>query len=154
MRKNKLAEAVGRAEALLHKHGLDDWSIQVYGKRSVLAEAWHTQKTIKVSRFFIYVANREQFDGVILHEITHALLGPGFGHGKEFIDTCTRISPDNKYATESGSFKIHRYKFTCPRCEFVGTSNANRDMACARCSTVSGLVRFNKEVNTLEVRSW
>ena len=154
LRNKKLAEATARAEALLRKHGLNDWSVQIFGKRSVLGEAWHKQKTIKISKFFVYVANAEQFEGIVLHEVAHALLGPGFGHGEEFVATCTRISRNNRYATESSSFKIHRYRFTCPRCEFVGTSNANRDMACARCSTGLGLVKFNKEVNTLEVRSW
>lgn len=148
--------ALVRADKLLANNGLiKDWRVSINGSRSSLAWTEHTDKEISFSKFFAYTATREQFDGVILHEIAHALLGPGFGHGKEFTELCERISPNSEYATALADIGIRKYLFTCPRCGYSGYHNSKADKACGSCYAGTGKkIVFDRKVNTIEVKEW
>lgn len=155
MKEKKLLKAYNRALKLLAIHGLADWQVSVNGSRSSLAWAEHTDKEISISKFFIYLSTRDEFDGVILHEIAHALLGPGFGHGKEFTDLCKKISPNSDYAVSGMDIGIRRYFFKCPRCGYSGYHNSKRDKACASCYAATGKeIPFERTVNTVELKEW
>lgn len=151
----KLKSAILHGYNLLANNGLDEWIIKTNNKTSSLAETWHDEKTIFFSKKFIIVSDKEQFEGIALHEITHALLGPGYGHGKTFRELCTKISKTDKYACTSITMQIKKYTLTCKDCGYVGNTNAiGHDRYCSRCFDNYKIVKLVPEQNTIEVKVW
>lgn len=151
----KLKSAILHGYNLLSSNGLDEWSIKTNNKTSSLAETWHDEKTIFFSKKFIIVSDKEQFEGIALHEITHALLGPGYGHGNEFVDMCTKISHDNKYACRSIDIPLKKYILTCPKCGYTGNINTIQyDRYCSKCFDNEEIVKLVPKRNVIEVKVW
>ena len=150
----KLKVASVRGAKLLIDNGLGDWTFSINRKRSVLAETWHKEKKIVFSKYFLLVATPEQVDGVTLHEATHALLGPGYGHGKEFVELCEKISPNSYYAKEKGDVSIRRYVFTCPECKYQGSHNSPAVKGCGKCYKEGKVVKLDMEKNQIKVLQW
>lgn len=152
----KLRIALLRGAELLLEHNLSDWKIKIDNRTAVLAETWHSDKVIVISKKFITVADKEQFDGTVYHEIAHALLGRGYGHGKEFIEMYTKISSNPEYAKRGASVGTRKYILTCPSCGYTGSHNSpNISMYCGRCHAKDGsLNKFVITKNKLEVKVW
>lgn len=150
----KFKMVLERSADLFLENGLSDWKFKMNNSRSNLAETFHSDKTISFSKSFLLVADKEQFEGVTLHEIAHALLGPGFGHGDEFIAKCTEISPNADYAKISTNVPIRRYILTCPSCGISGCHNRKRDYYCVPCEQNGEMVKFDIKVNKIEVEMW
>lgn len=150
----KIDKTILRGAHLLVKNGLGDWTIGVNNKRAVLAETWHKEKKIAYSTHFLIIADKEQFDGITLHEATHALLGRGKGHGREFVRKCTEISPNATYARRSADVPIRKYILTCPECGYSGSNNQKKDACCAVCWKEGKTIKFNIRENILKVTVW
>lgn len=151
---DKINGAISIAEALLEKHDLRGWKAYWSGMRKSLAETDHREKQIVFSKYFISKASFEEFVGVALHEITHAMLGPGYGHGDEFVELCREISGSDEYAVPSANFDISRYMFTCPECNYSGSHNSNKDKMCGYCYGEGKKVVFEARKNKIETREW
>lgn len=151
---DKIEQAMLRGSQLLIENGLGDWRVKVNNKRTSLAETWHKEKMIVFSKKFIMISTKEQFEGVALHEIAHALLGRGHGHDEKFVELCTKISGHNKYAQKSTTANIGRYMFSCPSCGQTASHNSNKDKYCGICFKNGETVKFNMRINKLEVRQW
>lgn len=152
---NKLRMAVLKSAELLVENGLSDWKIKINNRRSSLAEAWHSEKTIFFSKYFLIVADQDQLIGVTLHEATHALLGRGHGHNSTFVEKCKEISPTDEYAQRSADIPLRRYILTCPDCGQRGSNNLNLTRYCGKCFiNESKQVAFNIEPNELKVKEW
>lgn len=150
----KLKMVLARSANLFLEHGLSDWKFKMNNGRSSLAETFHSDKTISFSKSFLLVSNKEQFEGVAHHEIAHALLGPGFGHGDEFIAKCIEISPNADYAKISTNVPIRRYILTCPSCGLTGCHNQKKEYYCGKCEQKGEMVKFEIKINKIEVRAW
>jgi ribosomal protein S27AE len=150
----KLKLAILKGAELLKEQGLGDWKIKLNRKRAVVAQTDHPSKTIFFSKYFVMVADKEQFVGVTLHEATHALLGRGKGPGREFVELCTKISPNDKYAKRGVSLSIRKYLLTCPECGQMGSMSTMADRYCGQCSMEGGIVKFDVSLNQLKVRMW
>lgn len=150
----KLRIAVKRSAELLVANGLGDWKLKLNNKRSALAETWHSDKSITISKHFIIISDEEQLEGVVYHEIAHALLGPGYGHGKEFVSMCTKISPNQKYARRGVDVPIRKFIMTCPECGYSGTLNVNKELYCGVCAKENKMIKFEVTENKLEVKEW
>jgi predicted SprT family Zn-dependent metalloprotease len=65
---------------LMSRHGLNDWTFAFNRRKSTLGLCRFGMKAIELS---IYLVDRNELDEIrdtILHEIAHALVGPGHGH--------------------------------------------------------------------------
>ena len=154
MREKKIKEAVLLGAQLLIENGLGDWKIDLNKGRKSLADTYHKDKRISFSRSFITVATKEQFVGVTLHEIAHAMLGPGYGHGKEFVELCTKISPNPDYATHSADVRIGMYIYECPNCNYGGASNKRLEAYCQECFEKQQYHKLVRTKNELLVKEW
>jgi predicted SprT family Zn-dependent metalloprotease len=68
------------ARELLARHGLGDWKVTLNRRKRTLGLCRNSAKVIELS---VYLIDRNGVDEVrdtILHEIAHALVGPGHGH--------------------------------------------------------------------------
>lgn len=153
----KLRDALLVSAELLIEHGLNDWKIKLNGKRRVLAETNHTRKTILYSKHFVMVADKEQFIGVTIHEIAHALLGKRSGHGREFMELCKKLSPGSDYAANRKlEVNMYRYVLTCPGCGAqIKLLGKKRNGVCRKCLEERNEENhFEVKENKLEVRLW
>ncbi len=150
----KLRTAILRSAELLADNSLGHWKIKINNRRAVLAQTSHKEKTISYSKRFLLIADKEQLEGVTLHEATHALLGRGFGHGKEFVDLCSKISPTTTYARSSANVSIRKYLLTCPSCGQTGSTDREKARYCGICFKKGDTVRFTIQENNIKVALW
>lgn len=151
----KLNTAVLKSANILVANGLGDWKIKLNNKRSTLAETHYRNNTIMYSRHFLLVADKDQFLGVTLHEVTHALLGKGHGHDREFKKLCTEISPNPDYAQRSVDVPIRKFLLECPKCGYKGSTNVAKDRYCGVCwKDRKETVIFDRKENLLKVKMW
>ncbi len=80
-RATRLKEVAGQARELMDRHGLAKWSLRFSSARKRLGECRSEQRLILISRAHAATDSAEQITDTILHEIAHALAGPGVGHG-------------------------------------------------------------------------
>lgn len=151
----KFVQAMTRATELMIEHGLGDWRVGLHGKRTALATCYHNQRTIRYSRHFIDVATPEQFDGVTLHEIAHALVGYYHHHDAVFKRKCAEISPNTDYAQSKVNVRMHKYKVECTKCDNMGYGNVRTTKPCGRCWRENKeRVPFRFLLNELQVVVW
>lgn len=79
---------------LMMKHGLvqQGWTARItHGGDRILGKCCHGTKTLMLGRKFCERGTIEAVRDVILHEIAHALCGPGEGHGPRWRAKCAEI---------------------------------------------------------------
>ena len=75
-----LSVAESLCRNLLDSHGLNDWAV-LYDKKTMRLGACNYQfKTIFLSTHWTGIQEESEVKETILHEIAHALVGPGHGH--------------------------------------------------------------------------
>lgn len=151
---DKISKAVDYARELLDKNGLHDWTIKVDRRRSTIAETFYKPKLMQFSRYFILQATKEQFEGVTLHEAAHAILGPGYYHGKEFVKKCIEISPNDEYARYRINMPLRKYIYTCPECKQSDSLGDKKERYCGICLKETKVVKFDITENIIKVKAW
>ncbi len=68
------------ALALLARHGLPDWRLAFNRRKRTLGLCRYAAKTIELSLHLVDRNAEAEVRDTILHEIAHALVGPGHGH--------------------------------------------------------------------------
>lgn len=127
----KIDQAQELGQKILDEHNVSH-KLKFNNTRNTVGTTNHDTKVITLSRFFVKLATVEDFKGVLLHEITHALLGPGHGHGPEFMAKCREIGG---FDVISKSYHIHTYRGSCSECGQTGTTNVRkRNVLCGLCS--------------------
>jgi hypothetical protein len=68
----------------------------------------HGNMEIRLSRRLTLANGEREVKNTLLHEIAHALCGPGVGHGIDWVSCCLRIGGDGKrcYTTEAGGGSV------------------------------------------------
>lgn len=124
------------ANALLALHLDASWSFDFdrATRRAGLCD--FRRKRITVSRYLALRFDDDAIHQTLLHEVAHALAGPGTGHGPEW----RRIARDLGYVggvTHDGPIADDRARWrgSCPSGhEFVRFRRPSREVSCGRCS--------------------
>ena len=95
----RLKEVAALARELMDRHGLAEWTLRFNAAQKKLGECRPRQKLILLSRAHAVNGVREQVIDTILHEIAHALVGPGAGHGPAWKAIADRIGATPKSCT-------------------------------------------------------
>lgn len=76
------------AENLFKQHKIDyDFKFTHYKQRNIHGMCHYTDKLITLKALNVLEAKRyklKEINNALLHEIAHAIVGPGFGHRKEW----------------------------------------------------------------------
>lgn len=114
-----LREAQILARTAMKAHGLYGWTFEFNNRKGAFGLCRHSRRTIQLSRLLTQHANKAQVQQTIGHEIAHALVGPGAGHGPVWRakmremgltpDRCGEASDAQKIALASAA----RYVVTC-----------------------------------------
>jgi len=91
-----LLEIETLANDLMHQHGLECYEIRLSNMFMAAGRCLYYSKTIKLSAPVLLMMPEHEIRDTILHEIAHALVGPGFGHSKYWKDTARRIGCTGK----------------------------------------------------------
>lgn len=92
----RLMEVDAQARELMDRHGLADWSFRFNDAEKKLGVCRYREKLILLSREHAVNGARDQVTDTILHEIAHALAGPGAGHGPAWKAVARRLGATPK----------------------------------------------------------
>lgn len=86
------------ALSLMTKHGVD-WEFGWDRARRRAGQTNFTDRKITLSRTLTELCTPEQVTQTVLHEIAHALVGPGHGHGPVWKNMAKRIGAQPQRCT-------------------------------------------------------
>lgn len=128
---------------LMEQHGLiaQGWSFGFNRAKTGLGLCRHHLKKIELSVH--HLGNEAVVRDTMLHEIAHALVGPGHGHDYVWRRKCIAIGGNGERCGDSGNRVEHAWKAVCPTC---GNSSGQhraplRVSACSKCCKG----RYNKQ---------
>ncbi|NOX50350.1 MAG: transcription elongation protein SprT [Gammaproteobacteria bacterium] len=75
----------------LSKHRLADWQVRLDHAKQRCGLCNYSAQIISLSRHFIEANDEVEILNTILHEIAHALVGPGHAHGVKWQKVAARI---------------------------------------------------------------
>ena len=109
------------AVGLMREHGLHDWTFRFDRAYRRLGCCRYAKKEICLSENFAIKGSDEDITDTILHEIAHALVGMGHGHGIVWRRMAEKIgAKPNRCAYVRGLDEdTAKYKATCPNCGAV-----------------------------------
>jgi predicted SprT family Zn-dependent metalloprotease len=76
---------------LLASHNLHSWSFAFNRRKQALGLCVYHRRTIELSVYLVKRNSHEEILDTILHEIAHALVGPGHGHDEVWKRKCIEI---------------------------------------------------------------
>jgi predicted SprT family Zn-dependent metalloprotease len=79
------------AQELLLRHGLADWTFAFNRRKRSLGFCRYATRTIELSIYLVEHNGADEILDTLLHEIAHALVGPGHGHGPAWKRKCREI---------------------------------------------------------------
>jgi predicted SprT family Zn-dependent metalloprotease len=107
------------ARTMMNEHGLSGWAFTFDRAKRRAGNCNHTWKKISLSYYYVSSDNSdEDIKDTILHEIAHALAGPGHGHDAYWKSICRRIGakPKRCYGNDV-VMPTGRYKAVCDSCK-------------------------------------
>lgn len=112
--------ALHLAITLMNKHNLlvSGWSFKFDNAKRRFGVCSHRKMTISLSRHLVGLNDKEQVEDTILHEIAHALVGPGHGHDAVWKAKCVEIGakPERCYNDDDVTVPTAKYKAICDGC--------------------------------------
>lgn len=92
----ELTEAKRLAEELLSEWNLPEWSFEFDSAKARFGQCRYGDQTISLSVHLVQINEEARVRRTILHEIAHALAGPGAGHGPKWRAQCRVVGIDPK----------------------------------------------------------
>lgn len=130
-----LLEVRRMAVGLMQQHGLGHWTLTFDRAKTRAGQCRYDRREISLSATLMRLQAEPDVRETILHEIAHALAGPGAGHGSAWRATAMRIGA-------SGEVRLRTQAL--PKAEWVGTCPAGHQahrhrrpaqpLSCVRCS--------------------
>ncbi len=103
------------ATTLMHRHGLGDWAFDFDRARTRAGSCRYARRAITLSRPLTLLHEPDVVRDTVLHEIGHALTGPGHGHDAEWRRVVTGLggSPARCLPADAPQLPA-RWVGTCP----------------------------------------
>jgi len=100
------------AAAHMKSWGLTGWTFKFDNAKGRLGCCSYRKREIRLSRHFVELNfdNTFELKDTILHEIAHALVGPGKGHGWEWKEMCRLVGAQPKACSERGAIELPKGK--------------------------------------------
>jgi hypothetical protein len=124
---------INETRRLLDKYGIPGWSVKTTRTTRMLGQCRHSEKLIRIS---IYQPDGDPMD-TILHEIAHALVGPGHGHGHIWMAKARELGANPVKCQLAHLGPGMGYRYACAECfKSLGESAGklrNLDQRRSRC---------------------
>lgn len=151
-----------KCAGLMEEHGLTarGWKFDHDNSKRRFGLCDFTKRTIFMSKHLFPLMTEEAIVDTMLHEIAHALVGPGHGHGRVWKMKCIEIgakpircgsvSKDIMGGVETHKAFAATWKYTlkCPACGVTVNFNRKpkRNRSCGKCSPYVFKTQFQMEV--------
>jgi predicted SprT family Zn-dependent metalloprotease len=138
------------ARELMDEHGLYDWTLRFDRSVKRFGQCRYSSRTISLSAPLVERNTIERARNTILHEIAHALVGPGHHHNRVWRSKAIEIGCDGRRCYEDAEVQPVPAPWigTCPSCGYETdrhrlTDKARR-AACRACcqGTYDAAYRF------------
>lgn len=140
-------EILKYAEEMVQAYGLVGWKVKVNGRFfNVLGRCKYRTKTIELSKAYIEQGTQEHINDTILHEIAHALVGEGHGHGIVWQRKAREIGAIPKRCSKTVKLK-GKYEYVCNTCgnTYHRTRKMTKLVACGICCTKYNYGRYSPQ---------
>lgn len=137
------------ARTLMNDHGLGHWTFQFDRAKRRFGQCRYGTNTISLSAPLVTLNDEAQVHNTILHEIAHALVGPGHGHDYVWRAKARAIGCDGLrcYQSEAVARPPAAWVGVCPSCgksvERHRLSASTRRAACSACCNTFARGRFD-----------
>lgn len=133
------------AHQLLDTHQLDAWSFDFDRATRRFGVCKYRTKTITLSRVLTEINPESEVTETLLHEIAHALVGPGNGHGGVWLKKLREIGGTGG-RTHSAAVPPARWLGTCPNGHVSQRQRMSRtDTACGPCCNAHNRGKFSAD---------
>lgn len=134
---------------LMTYHGLNGWTFGFDGARWRHGLCSYRRKRITISKALTELNTEDTVLDTILHEVAHALVPRGSGHGPVWKQRAVAIGCNGKRCADTNTVKAPApFEGKCPSCGYTTKAYRRRNTACASCckaynkGVYSALYRF------------
>lgn len=124
------------ARNLMNDHGLNTWQLK-FGRAKNTAGSCRTG-LITLSAHCMSLYSEKEVRDTVLHEIAHALAGPGHGHDYVWRAKCIEIGGTGaQYVSKEAPRPVAKYTGTCPnghQTQRHARSDKMFRVSCSRCA--------------------
>lgn len=114
-----VSEARITTRNLLDEHGLTEqgWTIEFMNGKRLLGQCRYRNKTIRLSRWLCRLGNDSEVIDTILHEVAHAIVGPGHKHDFVWKQKAMQLGAHPRACQNNMSYSVpHKYEIVCSWC--------------------------------------
>lgn len=130
-----LARVEARAASLLEEHGLSGWTFGWDRAVKRRGQTNYTAKRITLSRPIAELASFEESEQTLLHEVGHALIGPGHGHDRAWLAKARSIGFEGGRTSTRAVEVPLAWVGTCPNGHTSQRARRPQGISsCGRCS--------------------
>jgi predicted SprT family Zn-dependent metalloprotease len=133
-----VTEARIKTKRLLDEHGLTEegWTVEFMNGKWLLGQCRYKDRTIRLSRWLCRLGTDAEVLDTILHEIAHAITGPGHNHNHVWKLNAVRLGANPRAYRYNMSYNVpHKYEIVCSWCGQV-VHKRHRKMNLARLARV------------------
>ncbi len=104
------------ARRLLASYGLTDWTFVFNRRKREMGLCVYDSRTIALSVHFVALNDELAVQDTLLHEIAHALVGPGHGHDAIWKQKCLEVGAKPERLGEDANMPIGVWQARCQNC--------------------------------------
>jgi predicted SprT family Zn-dependent metalloprotease len=135
------------ALGLLAVHGLGSWSFTFNRSKRQMGCCRFELKVIELSRHFVERNARNLIRDTLLHEIAHALVGPGHGHDAVWKAMCVRVGAKPERLSNEPDMPQGRWQAICNGCGMrhhkYRRPKRMKGWFCCRCGPTRGALAWS-----------
>jgi predicted SprT family Zn-dependent metalloprotease len=136
------------AISLLITHGLRDWSFAFNRSKRQMGCCRFGPKIIELSCHFVERNTLDLIRDTLLHEIAHALVGPGHGHDAVWKAMCVRVGAKPERLSDEAHMPQGRWQATCEGCGMRHHKHRRpkrmKGWYCCRCGPMRGALVWTR----------
>jgi predicted SprT family Zn-dependent metalloprotease len=135
------------AHELFTTHGLQDWCFGFNRSKATLGLCRYEARCIELSVHLVERNGPEAVQDTLLHEIAHALVGPGHGHDDAWKRKCLEIGAKPERLSYEVDMPAGRWQARCGGCGLMHHKHRRpkrmKGWFCCHCGPVKGQLSWN-----------